>query len=118
MIIGIPRETGASETRSAMVPDNVRRLTALGATLQIEAGTGQASGFSDADFAAAGATVVADRNALLAVAEVVLRVRKPPLDEVDRLNPGSSHISFLDPFNEPELIGKLAARGVSAISLE
>jgi NAD(P) transhydrogenase subunit alpha len=47
-----------------------------------------------------------------------LRVRKPPIEEVQRLPAGSIHVSFLDPWREPDLIRALASRGVSALSLE
>jgi NAD(P) transhydrogenase subunit alpha len=55
---------------------------------------------------------------MLSTADVILRVRKPPQEEVEWLKPGAVHVSFLDPFNEPALIRQLAARGVSAASLE
>jgi NAD(P) transhydrogenase subunit alpha len=49
---------------------------------------------------------------------VVLRVRKPPADEVEALKDGAVHISFLDPFHERELVEALANHGVTAVSLE
>jgi NAD(P) transhydrogenase subunit alpha len=118
MTIGVPKETDAVETRSAMIPANVARLVALGAAVHMEAGAGNGSGLSDEAFAAAGATIVRERQALLAAADILLRVRKPPLAEVEWVKPGCVHVSFLDPFQETELLSKLAARGVSAVSLE
>src|SRR5205814_1908524 len=104
--------------RCAMVPANVARLKALGAAVQIEAGAGNGSGFADEAFAGAGATVVRERQALLAAADMVLRVRKPPVAEVDLMKAGCVQVSFLDPFRETELVGRLAKRGISAVSLE
>ena len=75
-------------------------------------------GCLDADFIAVGATIFTDRRAALAAADVVWRVRKPPLEEVEWLKSGTVHLSFLDPFRETELVRQLAERGVSAISLE
>src|SRR5438067_245890 len=118
MIIGIPKETDPAETRSAIIPINTARLVALGAELQVEAGTGGRSDFADQAFASSGAAIVQDRRALLAVADIVLRVRKPPVAEVEWMKPGCIHVSFLDPFRETELVGKLASRGISAVSLE
>lgn len=118
MIICIPSELSPGETRCAMTPANAARLVKLGAELQVESGFALASGSADSEFSSAGAKVFRDRKATLPDADVVLRVRKPPLEEVDWLKPGAVHVSFLDPFNEPELIRKLAARGVSAVSLE
>lgn len=118
MIICLPKESDPAETRAAMIPANVARLGRLGAELQFEPGLGAGCGVSDGDYSGAGATPASERKAILSVADVVLRVRKPPLEEVEWLKPGALYVSFLDPFNEPELIRKLAARGVSAVSLE
>lgn len=118
MIICIPSELSPGETRCAMTPANAARLTKLGAEIQIESGAARAGGLADSGFLSAGAKIFSDRKTALANAEVVLRVRKPPLEEVDWLKPGALHVSFLDPFNEPQLIAILAARGISAVSLE
>jgi NAD(P) transhydrogenase subunit alpha len=74
--------------------------------------------YADADFRRAGAQVAGDRAASLGSADMVLRVRQPPAEEVGRLKEGSVHVSFLDPFGSRELLDALAARGVSAISME
>src|ERR1043165_3449849 len=118
MIIGIPRDTDPTESRSAIIPANVTRFVALGAVVQIENGAAKGSGFPEEAFTAAGASFVEERQVLLGTADIVLRVRKPPLTEIDFLKPGCVHVSFLDPFNESELVEKLALSGVSAISLE
>jgi NAD(P) transhydrogenase subunit alpha len=118
MKIAIPRELNAGETRAAVVPDGVVRLVKRGAQVEVESGLGLGSGHADDAYTSAGATVTQDRRTLLSSADVILRLRKPALEEVDLLKAGCIHISFLDPFNEPELVNKLAGRGVSAISLE
>ncbi len=118
MTVALPKETHARETRAAMVPEHVTKLVALGATIEVEAGLGIASGHSDADYTAAGATVRADRAAMLASADVILQVRKPTTDEVNSMREGVVFVALLDPFQSPELIRALAARGVSAISME
>jgi NAD(P) transhydrogenase subunit alpha len=118
MLISILNERVAGEPRAAMIPANVAKLIKLGAQVQVEAGTAGAAGMSDADFVKAGAAMIADRAALLASADLVLRVRKPSPEEVAQLKPGCVHVSFLDPFNEKTLVAGLAERGVSAISLE
>lgn len=118
MLISILNEHTAGEPRAAMIPANVAKLVKLGAQVQVETGTGSAAGLTDNDFTKAGAAVVADRAALLSGADMVLRVRKPSADEVGQLKSGCVHVSFLDPFNEKELVRRLAERGVSAISLE
>lgn len=118
MIICLPKESDPAETRAAMTPANVARLTRLGAELQFEPGLGEGCNLSDGEYSSAGATVSLDRKAMLSAADVVLRVRKPPLEEVQWLKAGALHMSFLDPFNEPELIRMLATHGASAVSLE
>ena len=118
MIICLPKESDPAETRAAMIPANIARLIRLGGELQFESGLGAGCGVSDGEYSGAGATLSSDRKAMLSGADAVLRVRKPPMEEVEWLKPGALHVSFLDPFNEPELIRKLAARGISAVSLE
>ncbi len=118
MLIAIPKESHAAEKRAALVPDTVKKLVRLGADVSVEAGAGAAAGFADGHYQEAGASIAQDRSQLLSSADLVMRVRKPELDEVAQLKPGSVHVSFLDPFNEHELIDALAARGVSAISME
>jgi NAD(P) transhydrogenase subunit alpha len=118
MRIVIPRETHPGENRVPIIPDIAKKLVGMGAELAIEAGMGLGSGFTDAEYEAAGAQVAADRASLLASADMVLRLRKPELAEVSQLKTGSIHISFLDPFNEHELINAFKAQGVTAISME
>ncbi len=118
MKIYIAKEKHPGENRTAMVPENAAKLVKRGAEVIIESGVGNACGYSDADYTAAGATVAGNNQTALSSADMVLRLRKPPVDEIGRLKQGSVHISFLDPFNESELIQKLAAQKISAISME
>ena len=118
MIIGIPRELDAGETRVPVIPDSVKRFTDQGAQVQIETGMGQSIGIEDSAYEKAGATIVTDRTALLNNADIILRLRKPSLEEVSQLKKGSIHISFLDPFNEHELVDAFAAAGITSISME
>jgi H+-translocating NAD(P) transhydrogenase subunit alpha len=118
MKICILKESHPGEPRAAMVPENAAKLVKRGAEVCVETGIGDGCGYSDADYAACGVIVAQDRRGLLSSADMMLRLRKPPLEEVGWLKPGSVHISFLDPFSESELIQKLAAQKVSAISME
>lgn len=118
MTVVVPKETHAGETRTALVPEHVAKLTALGAKVEVESGLGIFCGHTDIEYTRAGATVQADRATMLASADVVLQVRKPSLDEVNALRSGAVCIALMDPFQSPELIRALAARGVSAISME
>ncbi len=118
MQIGVPKETADGELRCAVVPQNAKRLCALGAKLVVESGLGEASGFADEEYADAGAEVCADRSKILSESDVIMRLRKPDADEIKNLKSGSTHISYLDPYNERELVGKLQEAGINAVSME
>ncbi len=118
MKIAVPRETGVNETRVPLVPASARKLVALGAQVDVESGVGESCGFRDADYQAAGAKINADRKALIGSGDIVLRLRQPPADEVEWLKEGAIHISYLDPFNERELVEGLAKAKANAISME
>ncbi len=112
------RETHPGERRVALIPPTVEKLVQLGAHVEIESGLGSTLGLGDEAYVKTGATVAANRNASLAAADMVLRLRKPLLEDVPSLKRGALHVSYLDPFNERELVQKLAGAGISAFSLE
>ena len=114
----IPKETAPGETRAAATPETVSRLVKLGADVSVETGLGAASGFPDDLYAQAGASVSADRGGLLAGADAVIRVRKPPLDEIGVMKAGALHISHLEPFTAHDVLDALMARRVDAIAME
>jgi len=118
MKIAVMKETHEGEKRVALIPPTVDKLVKLGAAVEIEAGLGLTCRYSDADYEKVGATVNKDRQALLQSAEIVLRLRKPPMDEIPLMKKGCIHVSYLDPFNEAELLEKLKESGISAVSLE
>ncbi len=118
MRIAIPKETHPGENRVPITPDTAKKLCRLGAELVIETGMGTGSGFTDSQYSDAGVSVATDRGRLFAEADMLLRLRKPTLDEVALMKSGAIHISYLDPFNEHELVNALKAQGVTAISME
>ena len=101
-----------------MTPTNVKKLVRAGAEILVEEGLGVNSGFSDQEYKDVGAQVLVDRNEILSRSDVILRLRKPDIGEVDRLKKGCIHISYLDPFNEPELIEAFRKQEITAISME
>ena len=117
MLIGVPRETAEGELRVACTPATVARLTKLGLEVVVQSGAGAGSALTDADYEGAGAAVDGTGERVHG-ADIVLRVRKPGEEDVDRLSAGAVHISFLDPFRERALIGRLAERGVTGVSME
>lgn len=118
MRLAIPRETHPGENRASVTPETVKKLVRLGADLAIESGAGAGAGFTDEAYAAEGASVVTDRDALLGSADMVLRLRKPDLEEIGKLKSGCIHVSYLDPFNEHALIREFAAKSITAVSME
>jgi NAD(P) transhydrogenase subunit alpha len=113
-----PLETNPAETRAALSPATVTKLCELGLAVSVEAGVGLKSDYPDAAYQAAGAEIVAKASEGYAQADIVARVNKPNPQELKLLKPDTLHISFLDPFNEKELIDDLAKRNISAISME
>ena len=118
MLIFVPKELHPDESRVPLNPDGAKKLAGLGAEITVESGMGSACGYSDEAYESAGAKISSDRGGLLGQADVVLRILKPPMEEVGKLKKGAIHISYLDPFNEHELVDALVNAGISAISME
>ena len=118
MRIAVPRETWPGELRAALVPAGVKKLVSLGFDVMVEAGLGVASGIVDDAYREAGADIVTDIASAVVASEVVLRVRKPLPEDVHLLSENTLHVSFLEPFNNKQLIENLAARGVTAVCME
>lgn len=118
MRIFVPRELHPTERRVPLLPSGVAKLVKLGADIEVEQELGAALACADSEYLSAGARISSDRVRSLAEADLVLRLRKPPAEEVALLKKGSLHASFLDPFNERELVQQLAAAEVTAVSME
>ena len=117
MIIGVPKETHPGEKRVVLLPASIERLVKKGASVHLEQGLGATVYKNDEEYQKAGAKVT-DRASILSSSDMILRLRKPPLEEISRLKKGAIHISFLDPFNESRLLEAFVQSGVSAISME
>lgn len=118
MLIGIPKEIFPDENRVSLIPQNIKNLVKLGAEILFESGSGVSAGFSDKEYEEAGANITNDREDLLSTSDIILRLRKPPILELEKLKKGCINISFLDPFNEKELLEELRKREITAISME
>jgi H+-translocating NAD(P) transhydrogenase subunit alpha len=115
MRIAVAREVDPAEPRVAATPDTVKKLTALGAEVTVQAGAGVKSGVLDTDYTAAGATVSA--NAIDG-ADIVLKVRRPGEAEVAGYKKGALVIAIMDPFGNEAALGTLAKAGVTAFAME
>lgn len=118
MKIGIPSETEPGEPRVGATPDTVRKLLALGAAVRVASGAGLASGITDEDYAAAGASVVASNAEALEGAAIVLKVRRPRADELGAYPRGALVLAIMDPYGQHEALAALAQANVSAFAME
>jgi NAD(P) transhydrogenase subunit alpha len=118
MNIAVPKEVHEGETRVSLIPEHVAKLVKAGADVSIESGLGQTLRIADGEYTKSGAAVATDRGELLQHADMVLRIRKPAMEEVEMMQQHCIYISLLDPFNERELIDKFVSRKLSAISME
>jgi NAD(P) transhydrogenase subunit alpha len=116
MIIGIPRETRAGETRVAATPETVKKLAASAKhPIVVEADAGALSSMPDSEFQAAGARIGSGDEAF--GADIVLKVRAPTAAELPRFKRGAMLIGLLNPFDAAGL-QSVAASGVSGYALE
>jgi NAD(P) transhydrogenase subunit alpha len=113
--IGVPRESLPGETRVAATPTTVKQLAGLGYTVFVENDAGVLASFDDSAFQAAGAEVVGSE---VWNADVVLKVNAPTDAEIARLRPGQIVVSLMAPALSPELVEKLAARGVTGLAMD
>jgi len=102
----------------AATPETVVKLVGMGFDVHVESNAGLLASFADADYTAAGATIVPDSAALWAAADVLLKVQPPSAAEVDHLKAGATLISFLWPAKNAALIERMAARQVNAIAMD
>ena len=116
MLIGIPKETHAGETRVAATPQTVGQLLKLGYEVVIESGAGALAALSDEAFEEAGARL---GNAVdVWGADIVLKVNPPSDNELAMLRDGATLIGLLNPRLDPEMVDKLAARKITALSMD
>ena len=116
MLIGVAAESDPHETRVAASAETVKKFIALGAEVAVERGAGTTAGIPDADFAAAGAQLVAAAEAL--GADIVLKVRRPSGEEIGQLKRGALVFASMDPYGHQDAIEALAASGAAAFAME
>jgi NAD(P) transhydrogenase subunit alpha len=115
MRIAVAREIDPAEGRVAATPETVKKMKGLGADVAVEPGAGTKSGIPDAEFTAAGATVV---DTAIDGADVVLKVRRPTSSELARYKRGALIIAVMDPYGADAALKAMADAGVTAFAME
>ena len=115
MLIGVPLETAAGETRVAVTPETAKKLKAQGHVLRVQSGAGVAASATDEAYVAAGAEIV-DRAGALG-ADLVLKVRAPLADELGLMKPDAVLVGMLNPFDRDGL-ARLAGAKLTSFALE
>jgi len=118
MRIGVPKEIKNEERRVGLTPDSVGELTARGHNVFVERHAGAGAGFSDEDYAARGATVVATADGVFDIAELIVKVKEPQAVERARLRPDHTLFTYLHLAADPKQASELLASGVTAIAYE
>jgi NAD(P) transhydrogenase subunit alpha len=109
---------GDSETRVAASPETVRKLSNYGCAVKVQAGAGKRSHFSDEAYKAAGATITPNAAETLSGADILLKVRRPSVDEAKSVKSGAIVAAMLSPFDDRPGLEALAATGASLMSME
>ena len=115
MLIGVPLETVAGETRVAVTPETAKKLVAQGHTLRVQSGAGVAASVTDAAYQAAGAEITDAAGAF--GCDLVLKVRSPQHSELTQMKTGANLVGMLNPFDKGGL-AQLAAAGLTSFALE
>jgi hypothetical protein len=118
MKIGVPKEIKTNENRVGLVPASVRELTQNGHEVLIEASAGVGAGITDADFAAAGAQILATADDVFATADMIVKVKEPQKVERQKLRPGQILFTYLHLAPDPEQTEDLQKSGTTCIAYE
>jgi alanine dehydrogenase len=118
MRIGVPTEIKTREYRVGMTPAAVREAVAHGHAVTVQAAAGLGAGFSDAQYAQAGATVVAEAAAVFAEAEMIVKVKEPQPEECRMLREGQVLFTYLHLAPDPTQARLLQESGCTAIAYE
>lgn len=117
MLIGIRNEAFDSETRVAVTPDGVTKLLKLGFSVIIESGAGVASSFTDTQYQQAGATVVS-RDEVYSQADVLFGINPPTLEEVAKVKPATTLVSFVRPAQNEQLVQACLDKNLTLLAVD
>ena len=113
-LVALKEET--QEKRAAIVPKFVQKFKELGFDVEIETGIGENIDISDQMYIDAGAKVQKKKE-LLKDADIILKVNRPSIKDIDLFKPKAIYMSFLDPFFEKDLIAKFSQKDITTISM-
>lgn len=118
MNIVVLRETQPGEARVALMPESVKKLVALKASVMVESGAGLGAARSDDDYREAEAQISANRTGLLESTDVLVTVNRPDPEVFDSLKTGAVVLGFLRPLDEPQALEPALARGLTTFAME
>ena len=118
MKICIPKEIYQNETRVALVPQSVKKITQKGIEVLIESKAGELSYFSDKEYEECGGKIVKDVQLLYSSSDLIIKIRKPEVNEIDLMKEGSVIVSLLYPSTNTDTVKKLISKKISAFSLD
>ena len=114
--VGVPKELREGEQRVALVPDVVKRLTAMGLSVSVETSAGDSAGFGDSDYV--GADIVPDSAALLSGSDIVVTVNPLTAEQIAQLKPGTILVGYQNPYADVSRFTLLKDSNISAFSME
>jgi H+-translocating NAD(P) transhydrogenase subunit alpha len=118
MKIAVIKETVPGEARVALMPDSVKKLVALKASVIVESNAGLGAARSDDDYREAGAEVIADRTAILQAADLLAVVNRPSEKDFHSLHTGAVVLGFLRPLDEPAALSHAVAQRLTTFAVE
>jgi len=118
MIVGVPREVKDDEYRIAMLPVGVEMLVQAGHEVLVERGAGEGSGYDDAQYEAAGATLIEAHADLFTQADLIVKVKEPVRDERSMLREGQIVFGYFHFAADLELTERCLESGVTAVAYE
>ena len=118
MIIGVPKEVKEQEFRVALLPSAAYQLISRGHHVLVEHGAGVGSGYPDAEYQKAGATLIADHAEVFRRAELIVKVKEPQPSEIPLLRPGQVLFTYLHLAASRTLTDGLLASGVTGLAYE
>jgi H+-translocating NAD(P) transhydrogenase subunit alpha len=118
MRLAVLKERRAAENRVAATPDTVKKLIGLGIAVAVETGAGIGAAVSDAEFAAAGATIAPDTAAALAGAGIVFAVQMPEPPQRALIPRGALLVCIAGALADPALVPALAEAGIDTVAME